>query len=126
VASGTRVYADLQMVDTIIRNLLSNALKFTQQKGTVTISATLQDTLLYVSVADSGIGIPDNDIDRLFRIDARYKRTGTAGEQGTGLGLILCKELVKKNRGTIWVERGGQQGTTFTFSLPQLPAERPK
>lgn len=119
VASGARVYADLQMVDTIIRNLLSNALKFTQQKGTVTISATLQDTLLYVSIADSGIGIPDNAIDRLFRIDAKYKRAGTAGEQGTGLGLILCKELIEKNGGSIWVESVAQQGTTFTFSLPQ-------
>ncbi len=124
VPVGTAVYADPQMVDTVVRNLLSNALKFTKNGGMISIAAAQQDDLLHLSVADSGIGIPENKIDQLFRIDAKYKRAGTAGEQGTGLGLVLCNELVEKNGGTMWAESGVQQGTTFTFSLPQAAPEK--
>ena len=123
IPSGTAVYADPQMVDTVIRNLLSNALKFTTTGGTITITAAQPGEQVHLSVADTGIGIPDNKIGQMFRIDAKYKRAGTAGEQGTGLGLILCKELVEKNGGTIRVDSIVKQGTTFTFSLPQTAPE---
>ena len=112
-------YADPQMTDTVVRNLLSNALKFTQSGGTVRISAEQSETTVQISVSDTGIGIPDNKVEQLFRIDAKYKRTGTVGEQGTGLGLILCKELVENNGGTIRVTSVLEQGTTFTFTLPR-------
>lgn len=118
IPKGTVVYADLQMIDTIIRNLLSNALKFTKAKGMVSLAAESTDALVRISVTDTGIGIPEKKIPQIFSIDTKYKRIGTAGEQGTGLGLILCKELVEQNDGRIWVESHVGQGTMFTFTLP--------
>jgi len=118
------VYADLQMVDTVVRNFLSNALKFTNTGGTVSVSAEPHEARVHVSVSDTGIGIPEKRVSQLFRIDAKYKRTGTAGEQGTGLGLILCKELVEQNDGRIWVEREVENGTTFTFALPHTEEKK--
>ena len=123
IAQETLVYADPQMADAVVRNLLSNALKFSNPGGTVSVSAVLHTQEVQVVVADTGIGIPENRVSQLFRIDAKYKRAGTAGEQGTGLGLILCKELVEKNGGRVWVESVVDQGTTFTFTLPRFPPQ---
>ncbi len=119
VAQGTTVYADMQMADAVVRNLLSNALKFTKPEGEITVAAVVHDSEVQLEVADTGIGIPENRVGTIFRMDAKYKRTGTAGEQGTGLGLILCKELVEYNRGKIWVESAVEHGTTFSFTLPR-------
>ena len=115
------VDADLNMLDTIVRNLLSNAIKFTASGGTVEIAATHDEQTVTVTVRDTGIGIPAEKLPNLFRIDAKCQRAGTAGEKGTGLGLILCKEFVEKNGGRIWVASEVDQGTTFAFTLPKHP-----
>jgi signal transduction histidine kinase len=112
------VYADQSMMNTVVRNLISNALKFTDSGGTITVSVRQDDTCIKVSVADTGIGIDAKHVPQLFQIDAKYQRKGTANEQGTGLGLILCKEFVERNGGEIWVKSEVGKGTTFTFTLP--------
>lgn len=117
------VYADPSMVDTVIRNLTTNALKFTFPGGSITLSARQDGQHIEVSVSDTGVGIPEEGIPQLFRIDMQYTDTGTAGEKGTGLGLILCKELVEKNQGRIWVESEVGDGATFRFTLPTKPEE---
>jgi signal transduction histidine kinase len=113
------VYADFNMVDTVIRNLVSNALKFTHPGGTVDVSVRQDEKYIEVSVSDTGIGIAREHLSKLFRIETKYKKSGTAREKGTGLGLILCKELVEKNGGTIWVESEVGKGTTFRVTLPR-------
>jgi signal transduction histidine kinase len=117
------VYADYQMVDTIMRNLISNAIKFTYPGGKILIAARQQEQHVEISVTDTGIGIDAEHLPQLFRIDAKYKRLGTDREKGTGLGLILCKDLVEKNSGRIWIESEVGKGTTFTFTLPALPVD---
>ena len=119
VQEDLQVYADANMTDTILRNLLSNALKFTEAEGEITISASLRKQSVEITVADSGQGIAAEELSQLFRTDVQYTRPGTAGEQGTGLGLNLCKELVEKNGGEIWVESSVGEGTTFVFTLPR-------
>jgi PAS domain S-box-containing protein len=119
VPPGTMVYADYAMVYTVLRNLMSNALKFTPKGGGhIEMSAKQENTTIEVAVSDTGIGIPKEDLSKLFRIDIRYSHAGTDGEEGTGLGLILCKELIEKNRGTMRAESTVGQGTTFRFTLP--------
>ena len=98
---------------------MSNALKFTKPDGTIHISATQNDSMAEISVTDTGLGINKQHLSKLFRIDKQYRRTGTANEQGTGLGLILCKEFVERNGGQIWVESEVEKGSTFTFTLPR-------
>jgi len=117
------VLADFNMVDTIIRNLMSNAIKFTEPGGEVSISVDEQERFVEVSVADTGIGIEEQYIPTLFRIDTRYKRLGTADEEGSGLGLILCQEFVDKHQGGIRVESRVGAGTTFRFTLPKMSDE---
>jgi signal transduction histidine kinase len=120
VERDTYVYADNNMLNTIMRNLVSNALKFTDQSGKIIISAKdFEDDRLLVSVTDTGIGMSDEAKDKIFRIDSKYSTPGTNNEQGTGLGLILCKELVEKNNGEIFVESEKGKGTTFSFTLPK-------
>ncbi len=114
------VWADKNLVCVIIRNLISNAIKFSNTKGKILISAQEKDATVEVSVSDNGIGINADDKDKLFRLDTTFSSRGTADEKGTGLGLLLCKEFVEKNGGTIWVENNNQGGSTFTFSLPSI------
>jgi len=116
-------YADYNMVDTVIRNLIANALKFTHPGGTVEVSVRQKENYFEVAVSDTGIGIGKEHISKLFQIDTQYRRSGTDREKGSGLGLILCKELVEKSGGRIWVESETGKGTTFTFTLPKMPAE---
>jgi len=113
-----RVYADPDMTDTILRNLISNAVKFTDNRGRVTVSARSFNGEVEISVSDTGIGISKENLPKLFRIDQVFKKEGTAGERGTGLGLILCREFVEKNKGKILVESELGKGTTFRFTLP--------
>lgn len=111
--------ADRIMVETIIRNLLTNAIKFTGKGGKITINAKkISDTFIEIAVADSGIGIKKENLDKLFRIDVNFTTSGTKNEVGTGLGLIICKEFVEKNNGTIKVNSKYGQGSTFLFTLP--------
>ncbi len=124
IQEKTFVYADYSMVDTVIRNLISNALKFTSGGGSVSITSADHDDLYReISVSDTGIGIPEEVLPKLLRIDTHYTHTGTAGEKGTGLGLILCKELVEQNGGSLWVKSVVGKGTTFTFTLPKQRPE---
>lgn len=115
------VYADSNMVKTIHRNLFSNALKYTAAGGTITASAVSSDPFVEISIADTGIGMSPKVLDRLFKIDSTNSTKGLDGETGTGLGLILCKEMVEINGGKIKVESEVGIGTTFSFTLPIGP-----
>jgi PAS domain S-box-containing protein len=117
-----KAFADKNMINLVIRNLISNAIKFTNDGGVITIQCRQEDKdkqLISISIADTGIGISPDNIKKLFRIDEYFSTSGTAGEGGTGLGLILCKEFVEKNNGTIRIESELEVGTTFTFTLPK-------
>lgn len=114
------VLADNNMMNTILRNLTSNAIKFTHREGTVTYSAaSIDEKFIEVSVMDSGVGMTEDAMDKIFRLDAKHSTPGTEKEQGTGLGLLLCKEFVEKHGGTINVKSVVGEGTTFTFTLPK-------
>lgn len=114
------VYADKNMINTVLRNLITNAIKFTRKKGTVIVSATKikKQDFIEISVKDTGIGIPKDRINDLFRLDKNKSNPGTENESGTGLGLILCKEFVEKNKGRIWVKSKVDKGSKFIFTLP--------
>lgn len=110
-------YADENMVKTVIRNLLSNAVKFTPENGKIEISCKLKTEFLIYSVKDSGIGINEVDLKKLFRIDTHHTTPGLSNEKGSGLGLILCKEFVEKNGGTISITSELNKGTSIDFTL---------
>jgi signal transduction histidine kinase len=112
------IYADKQMLSTVMRNLISNAIKFTLPGGRITITAIEKPGELIISVSDTGVGISKTNIEKLFRIDENYSTPGTNSEKGTGLGLILCKEFVEKHGGKIWVESHEGKGSTFYVALP--------
>lgn len=114
------VFADKNMVEAVLRNLVSNAIKFTNIKGQITIEAEPSGNFTKISVTDTGIGMKEFVLDKIFRIDSVYTSKGTNGEDGTGLGLILCKELVEKNGGTITAISTPGKGTTFSFTLPSI------
>jgi signal transduction histidine kinase len=112
------VFADYQMIDTVLRNLISNSIKFTQPGGKIEIFAKINNHEAEVSVKDNGVGIDEKTKRILFKIDSNIKSTGTSGEKGTGLGLLLCKEFVEKNKGHISIESTPGKGSTFTFTIP--------
>lgn len=114
----TIVFADFNMVQTILRNLISNAIKFTPKGGSITLHTNICEDMVNVCVSDNGIGIDAKNAKNLFMINRAKSSYGTEGETGTGLGLILCKEFVEKNRGNIWVESQLGNGTSIWFSLP--------
>ena len=118
IPDDVMAYADSNMLKTILRNLVSNAVKFTPAGGKVRVSAKMVDAnYTEISVADSGIGMNADIINNLFRIDARTGREGTAGEASAGLGLILCKDFIEKHRGKIWAESEVGKGSSFCFTL---------
>ncbi len=123
ILETTLVFADENMLNTVLKNLLSNAIKFTPANGTVAISCEEKDTEVEISISDTGIGIKPEDIDKLFKIDVSHTTIGTGKEEGTGLGLILCKELVEKNGGSIWVEGEEGKGSRFYIRLPSQQKE---
>ena len=107
----------------VIRNLTSNALKFTPEGGQITLSACNGVTddegrWIEVSISDTGVGISPQDMELLFKLEHHHTTPGTAQEQGTGLGLILCQEMVEQNGGRIWLESEEGQGTTVKFTVP--------
>ena len=111
-------YSDKDMVATVLRNLLSNAVKFTSENGIVKVSSEAEMDKLKITVSDTGIGISEENIKKLFRPDILYRQLGTNNEKGTGLGLILCKEFIDKLNGEIWVESEPHKGSRFNFTLP--------
>jgi PAS domain S-box-containing protein len=129
------ILADNDMLKTVLRNLISNAIKFTNTGGTITINAEQNPSEITVSVADNGVGMTPAEINKLFDVAQIHTTSGTANESGTGLGLLLCKEFVEKHGGKIWVESepgnlpegqglpadrlGKEGGSNFTFTLPQ-------
>ncbi|NPA67361.1 MAG: HAMP domain-containing histidine kinase, partial [Chlorobi bacterium] len=113
-----KVFADKSMIATVLRNLISNAVKFTPSGGTVRISAKLEDDNLILKVADTGVGIKESDIPKLFKADLNFSTFGTRNEKGTGLGLVVCKDFIDKNNGTISVKSKVGKGSVFTITLP--------
>ena len=113
------VYADRNMIYSVIRNLLSNALKYSLPNNKVKVSCEKNEKMVQLSIIDYGVGIPENELPRIFRIDNNYVREGTNGELGTGLGLILSKEYILKNKGEIWVESIENKGTNISFTIPR-------
>ena len=118
IENDIQVYADRQMVDTIVRNLLSNGIKFTHPDNKVVIQCRVKEGYVEVSVKDTGVGISSERIKHLFKIDQFKSTDGTDKEKGTGLGLILCKEFVEKCGGKLWVKSELDKGSTFYFTLP--------
>lgn len=118
------VFADKEMISAVMRNLISNALKFTHTGGCLSISALIKENEVIITVSDNGVGLPEDRINKLFILSESYSTPGTNKEKGTGLGLILCNEFIKKNNGLIWVESEIDKGSSFSFSLP-LKQTRP-
>ena len=118
IPDNTSVHADPDMLNTILRNLISNAIKFTPEQGRITIQINQSPAHTEISVADSGVGISRENQEKLFRLDIIHTDIGTNNEIGTGLGLILCKEMVEKHNGSINIESEVGQGTTVTFTIP--------
>ncbi len=113
------VFADVNMIRTVIRNLLSNSIKFSYEGSTVSIEAITVEKMVQICIADNGTGIEPEKLSKLFSINEQIRSTkGTANEKGTGLGLILCKEFIEKNGGNISVESKGGEGSKFCFTIP--------
>jgi signal transduction histidine kinase len=120
IQPGTEVVADYHMLNTIIRNLISNAIKFSQRHGFIYIMVEKNDDQVFeLSVRDEGIGISQELQKSLFVIDAGKNRQGTDNEPSTGLGLLLCKEYVDKHQGEIWVVSDQEKGSSFHFTIPK-------
>lgn len=113
------VTADLQMVKTILRNLISNAIKYTNRYGKIEISASGNKQFVEVAIHDNGIGISAEDKMKLFKVEDLYSTPGTHNEKGTGLGLLLCKEFVELHGGNLLLESEAGNGSRFAFTLPQ-------
>jgi two-component system, sensor histidine kinase and response regulator len=118
VSTNAIVLGDKKMIQTVIRNLIANAIKFTPKNGKIDIVTEIKDSSMEITVSDTGVGISPKKIDQLFRIDTQVTSEGTENEKGSGLGLILCKEFVYKNHGKIWVESETGKGTKVKFTLP--------
>jgi signal transduction histidine kinase len=118
IKPDVNVTADLQMVKTILRNLISNAIKYTNVNGEIVINACELKKFVEVTVKDNGIGISDENLSKLFKIDSLHSTPGTHDEKGTGLGLLLCKEFVELHGGNIRIESEAGKGSKFAFTLP--------
>ena len=118
------VFADADMIKTVLRNLISNAIKFTNIGGTINISAEQTPSTTTISVSDNGVGMSPDNIAKLFDIVQVQTTIGTADEKGTGLGLLLCKEFVEKHGGRIWVESEVGIGSNFKFTSPILAEKK--
>ena len=124
IPDDLNVFVDVQMFGTIIRNLISNAVKFTPKKGDVAVSANkLNDDFIEICIRDTGIGISMDLIGNLFLIGEQTGRRGTEGEPTAGLGLLICKDFIEKNGGKIWVESEECKGSAFYFTLPRFESQ---
>lgn len=115
-----KIFADPHMIETVLRNLINNAIKFTPENGTINLTVAQIENEVLINVYDSGVGLSEEDVQNLFLIDSKVKRKGTNNEDGSGLGLILCKEFVDKNNGRLWVESTPGKGSLFCFTIPAM------
>lgn len=120
INDSTLVFADSNSLITVFRNILSNAIKFTPDNGIISIAADKDEKYVIISIVDSGVGIPEDKLTTLFATERNYQSNGTNQELGTGLGLILCREFVEKNGGTIWAQSEIGVGSTFYFTIPRV------
>jgi signal transduction histidine kinase len=118
IKNNMTIMADKNMIKTILRNLISNAIKFTHKNGRVEVMAAVDTKEVEISVQDNGIGMSKETMAKLFRLDGNLSTRGTENEKGTGLGLFLCKEFVEKHGGKIWVESEQGKGSIFKIVLP--------
>jgi len=118
VKENTFVFADEKAIETVLRNLITNAIKFTKPDGIIKVETDIRDNEIAISVSDSGIGMSTESMNKLFKIEVNHTTVGTNNETGTGLGLLLCKEFVEKHGGKIWVESELGMGSKFSFTLP--------
>lgn len=110
---------DKFMISTVLRNLISNSIKFTPKSGLININVEEKESNIQISIKDNGVGIDNENISRLFQTTEKFSMQGTENEEGTGLGLVLCKEFIDLHKGEIWVESQKGKGTTFSFALPK-------
>jgi signal transduction histidine kinase len=108
------------MIGSVLQNLITNAIKFTKVGGSISIKAVAENDTLNVAVSDEGIGMNEEQINNLFKLDKPASKRGTEGEVGTGLGLIICKEFIELHNGKIWAESTLGKGTNFQFSIPLI------
>lgn len=120
IEPGMFIFADRNMTRTVIRNLLANGIKFTNAGGEVKVSASRTGDWVEITVSDTGVGMDAEEVARLFRIERRQGKPGTANEKGSGLGLILCKEFIEENKGTIEAASEPGKGSSFRVKLPGL------
>ncbi len=113
------IYGDYDLLHTILRNLISNSIKFTHPEGQIILKAHNEKNYTKICVSDTGIGINDKATDKLFRIDKQFSTRGTKDESGSGLGLVICKDFVDMHKGNIWCESTPGKGSTFYFTIPR-------
>lgn len=118
IEADSIVLADENHLKVIVNNLLSNAIKFTGDAGEISIVVERAEGRLITSISDTGIGITDEEIERVLSANTHFSKTGTMGEKGTGIGLLLCRELIEVNGGELWIKSNAVMGSTFSFSLP--------
>lgn len=118
------VFADRNMISTILRNLITNAIKFSYADSDVTIYSKTKDKHIEITVADNGVGMDTDEISRIFRIGFKHSKPGTHNEKETGVGLTLCAELIKINRGEIRIVSNPEKGSQFIFSLPRFSIQK--
>lgn len=114
----TLVYADKNMISTVLRNLISNAVKYSYKNSSIDVTCSVENHAVKISVADQGVGITKEALENLFKTKYAQKTLGTSGEKGTGIGLILSKDFIEKHNGSIWVESELGKGSTFIFTIP--------
>jgi signal transduction histidine kinase len=123
VGENAMVWSDNNQIDIVIRNLISNALKFTPENGIITLRAEEHKKSWQITVQDTGVGMDKETMEKLFAKNSTITTYGTNNEKGTGLGLSLCKEMVEKNGGKIWVESKLRIGSCFYFTLPKAESK---
>ncbi len=118
ITDEINIFADKNMLNTVLRNLVSNSIKFTNKSGRIDIYAETNHKIVTITISDNGIGVEPDTINNLFDISQKITTAGTENEKGTGLGLLLCNEFVEKHNGKIWVESEFGKGSDFKFTMP--------
>ncbi|MGY6530039.1 MAG: GAF domain-containing sensor histidine kinase [Cyanobacterium sp.] len=121
ISSEINVYGDLMMLESVLQNIVNNAIKFSHMGDKITVSCTQEDNdLIRIIITDTGVGMTQEQMNRLFEMEYSASKVGTEGEKGTGLGLLLCKEFVHKNGGSIKVMSELNKGSQFSFTIPKI------